>query len=132
MKFIRRTLDIDADTDARLRELAAERGQDVSAVLAEAVALLDSVLDIANPDIEEDRRRVREFTDPLRHPTGSGDGVIRQLGHRQGISAAAAAPHWIDFHVVRRRFGYRAVREFLHVNNPEAAMRALTRYLRCA
>ena len=61
MNIIRRTLDIDAGTDARLRELAAERGQDVSAVLAEAVALLDSVVDISNPDIEEDRRRLREF-----------------------------------------------------------------------
>ena len=61
MNIIRRTLDIDAGTDARLRELAAERGQDVSAVLAEAVALLDSVVDIGNPDIAEDRRRLREF-----------------------------------------------------------------------
>jgi len=61
MNIIRRTLDIDASTDVRLRELAAERGQDVSAVLAEAVALLDSVVDIGNPDIEEDRRRLREF-----------------------------------------------------------------------
>jgi len=49
------------DTDARLREFAAERGQDVAAVLAEAVAFLDSVVDIGNPDIEEDRRRLREF-----------------------------------------------------------------------
>jgi hypothetical protein len=40
--IVRRTLDIDADTDARLREMADERGQDVAAVLAEAVALLDS------------------------------------------------------------------------------------------
>jgi predicted transcriptional regulator len=61
MNIIRRTLDIDTGTDARLRELAAERGQDISAVLAEAVALLDSVVDIGNPDIEEDRRRLREF-----------------------------------------------------------------------
>jgi predicted transcriptional regulator len=61
MNFIRRTLEIDADTDARLRELAAERGQDVSAILAEAVALLDSVVDIAGPDIEEDRLRLDEF-----------------------------------------------------------------------
>jgi predicted transcriptional regulator len=59
--MIRRTLDIDADTDARLRELAAERGQDVAAVLAEAVALLDSVGDIAGPDVAEDRRRLDEF-----------------------------------------------------------------------
>jgi predicted transcriptional regulator len=61
MNVIRRTLDIDADTDARLRELAAERGQDVAAVLAEAVALLDAVIDIAGPDVAEDRRRLDEF-----------------------------------------------------------------------
>lgn len=61
MNLIRRTLDIDAATDARLRELAAERGQDEAAVLAEAVALLDSVVDIGNPDIAEDRRRLDEF-----------------------------------------------------------------------
>jgi predicted transcriptional regulator len=61
MNIIRRTLDIDADTDARLREMADERGQDVAAVLAEAVALLDSVVDIAGPDIGEDRRRLDVF-----------------------------------------------------------------------
>ena len=57
MNIIRRTL----DTDARLREMADERGQDVAAVLAEAVALLDSVVDIAGPDIAEDRRRLDDF-----------------------------------------------------------------------
>jgi predicted transcriptional regulator len=61
MNIVRRTLDIDADTDTRLREIAAERGQDVAAVLAEAVALLDSVVDIAGPDLAEDRRRLDEF-----------------------------------------------------------------------
>jgi predicted transcriptional regulator len=61
MNIIRRTLDIDAETDARLREMAIERGQDVAAVLAEAVALLDSVVDIAGPDIAEDRRRLEDF-----------------------------------------------------------------------
>ncbi|MBZ0139843.1 MAG: hypothetical protein K8H87_08710 [Pseudorhodoplanes sp.] len=61
MNLIRRTLDIDPLTDARLRELAAERGQDEAAVLAEAVALLDSVIDIGNPDIAEDRRRLDTF-----------------------------------------------------------------------
>jgi len=61
MNIIRRTLDIDADTDARLQEMADERGQDVAAVLAEAVALLDSVIDIAGPDIGEDRRRLDAF-----------------------------------------------------------------------
>lgn len=61
MNVIRRTVDLDPNTDARLNEMAAERGQDVASVLAEAVALLDSVVDIAGPDIEEDRRRIREF-----------------------------------------------------------------------
>jgi predicted transcriptional regulator len=61
MNLINRTLEIDADTDARLREMAKERGQDVAAVLAEAVALLDSVVDITGPDIAEDRRRYDEF-----------------------------------------------------------------------
>ncbi|HUI97465.1 MAG TPA: hypothetical protein VLX44_17045 [Xanthobacteraceae bacterium] len=61
MNIVRRTLDIDAETDARLRALAAERGQNVAAVLAEAVALLDSVVDIAGPDLAEDRRRLDEF-----------------------------------------------------------------------
>jgi hypothetical protein len=60
MNFVRRTLEIDADTDAGLRELATERGQDISAVLAEAVALLDSVVDIDKPDVEEDRRRLHQ------------------------------------------------------------------------
>jgi predicted transcriptional regulator len=61
MNRISRTLEIDAATDVRLREMATERGQDVAAVLAEAVALLDSVVDIAGPDIGEDRRRHDEF-----------------------------------------------------------------------
>jgi hypothetical protein len=59
--MIRRTLEIDAGTDARLTEMAAERGQDVAAVLAEAVALLDSVVESAVPDVAEDRRRLDEF-----------------------------------------------------------------------
>jgi hypothetical protein len=61
MNIIRRTLEIDAGTDARLTEMAAERGQDVAAVLADAVALLDSVVDLVGPDIAEDRRRLDEF-----------------------------------------------------------------------
>jgi predicted transcriptional regulator len=62
MNLVRRTLEMDAATDARLRELASERGQDVAAVLAEAVALLDSVVDIGSPDIAEDRRRLESFS----------------------------------------------------------------------
>lgn len=61
MNVVRRTLEIDSETDARLRALAAERGQDVAAVIAEAIALLDSVVDIGNPDIGEDRRRLEQF-----------------------------------------------------------------------
>lgn len=61
MNIVRRTLEIDAETDTRLREMADERGQDVAAVLAEAVALLDSVVDIAGPDVAEDRRRLDAF-----------------------------------------------------------------------
>ena len=61
MNIIRRTLEIDAGTDTRLTEMAAERGQDVAARLAEAVALLDSFVDLAGPDIAEDRRRLNEF-----------------------------------------------------------------------
>ena len=61
MNIVRRTLDIDTDTDTRLREMADERGQEVAAVLAEAVALLDSVVDIAGPDIGEDRRRLDAY-----------------------------------------------------------------------
>jgi predicted transcriptional regulator len=61
MNIIHRTLDVDADTDARLREMADERGQDVAAVLAEAVAVLDSLIDIAGPDIGEDHRRLDAF-----------------------------------------------------------------------
>jgi predicted transcriptional regulator len=61
MNIVRRTLDIDTDTDTRLRQMADERGQDVTAVLAEAVALLDSVIDIAGPDVGEDRRRLDAF-----------------------------------------------------------------------
>jgi predicted transcriptional regulator len=61
MNLVNRTLEIDAETDARLREMAKERGQDVAAVLAEAVALLDSVVDLAGPDVSEDRRRYDDF-----------------------------------------------------------------------
>ncbi len=61
MNIIRRTLEIDAGTDARLSEMAAERGQDVAAVVADAVALLDSVVDPAGADVAEDRRRLDEY-----------------------------------------------------------------------
>ncbi len=53
----RHTVEIDADTDVRLREMAVERGQDVSAVLADAVALLDAIASVG-PDVSEDARRL--------------------------------------------------------------------------
>lgn len=61
MNLVSRTLEIDADTDARLREIASERGKDVATVIAEAVALLDSVVDLTEPDIAEDLRRFEEY-----------------------------------------------------------------------
>jgi predicted transcriptional regulator len=61
MATVRRTLDLDPDTDARLSALAAEKGKDAAAVVADAVVLLDSIVDIEGPDIEEDLRRLREF-----------------------------------------------------------------------
>lgn len=41
--------------------MATERSQQVAAMLAEAVAPLDSVIDLAGPDISECRRRYGEF-----------------------------------------------------------------------
>lgn len=61
MVTVRRILDLDARTDARLTSLAAEKGQDAATVVSDAVALLDSIVDITGPDIEEDRRRYAEF-----------------------------------------------------------------------
>jgi predicted transcriptional regulator len=61
MNLIRRTIDLDATTDERLRTLAAERGQNEAAVLAEAIALLDSIIEIDAPDVAEDRRRLDQF-----------------------------------------------------------------------
>lgn len=61
MNLIRRTIELDPSTDERLRALAAERGQDEAAVLAEAIALLDSVIVIDAPDLAEDRRRLARY-----------------------------------------------------------------------
>ena len=61
MSTVRRTFDLDPDIDARINALAAEKGQDAAAVVADAVFLLDSIVDVEGPDIEEDLRRLREF-----------------------------------------------------------------------
>jgi predicted transcriptional regulator len=91
MNIIRRTLDIDADTDARLREMADERGQDVAAVLAEAVALLDSVVDISGPDIAEDRRRLDDFKKTRSAvPLDEVKGWVASWGSAQELPRPAA------------------------------------------
>jgi predicted transcriptional regulator len=61
MSTVRRILDLDPDTDARIEAIAAEKGQDAAAVVADAVELLDSLVNVEGPDVEEDLRRVREF-----------------------------------------------------------------------
>lgn len=61
MTTVRRTIELDEARDARLRELAAERGQDPSAVVGDALELLESVLAVEGPDVEEDLRRLRRF-----------------------------------------------------------------------
>ena len=61
MATVRRIFDLDPATDARLNALAAERSQDAAAVVADAVILLDSLIDIDGPGLEEDLRRLREF-----------------------------------------------------------------------
>ena len=44
-----------------MREIAAERGQDTASVVAEAVALLDAVMDVTEAEVAEDRRRLDAF-----------------------------------------------------------------------
>jgi predicted transcriptional regulator len=61
MNKVRRILELDPSTDARLREMAAQRGQEASEVVADAISLLQSVVNVEEPDIEEDLRRLREF-----------------------------------------------------------------------
>lgn len=61
MSTVRRVFDLDADTDAQLKFLAAERGQDAADVVADAAALLVSAVEIEDLDAEEDLRRLREF-----------------------------------------------------------------------
>lgn len=58
---MRYVLDLDPETDARIKTIAARTGQDATAVIADAVELLDSVIDINGPEIEEDIRRLEEF-----------------------------------------------------------------------
>src|SRR2546426_30254 len=61
MSTVRHTFELDVDTNERLLLLAAERGQDAASVVADAIALLASTVDIEEADIAEDLRRLREF-----------------------------------------------------------------------
>lgn len=61
MTTVRRVLELDPDTNARIDALAAQKGQDAAAVIADAVELLDSFGEIEEPDVEEDLRRLRAF-----------------------------------------------------------------------
>jgi predicted transcriptional regulator len=61
MGNVRLVLELDEETDARIKDLAARKGLDAAAVVADAVELLDSVIDVDGPDIEEDLRRLEEF-----------------------------------------------------------------------
>jgi hypothetical protein len=51
MSTVRRILDLDPETDARIETLAARKGQDASAVVADAVELLDSIVEMDGPDV---------------------------------------------------------------------------------
>ena len=62
MGTVRRVLELDEKTDALIEALVARKGKDVASVVADAVELLDSVIDVYDPDnLEEDLRRLEEF-----------------------------------------------------------------------
>ena len=61
MSTVRRILDLDPETSSRIDTLAAAKGQDAATIIADAVELLGSVVDVDEPDIDEDVRRLREF-----------------------------------------------------------------------
>jgi predicted transcriptional regulator len=61
MSTMRYILDLDPETDTRIKTIAARTGQDAATVVADAVELLASVTEINGPDIEEDIRRLEEF-----------------------------------------------------------------------
>jgi predicted transcriptional regulator len=61
MATVRRTLELDTETDARLCALADARGQEPSVIVSDALALLDSATDESDLEIEEDLRRLHEF-----------------------------------------------------------------------
>jgi predicted transcriptional regulator len=60
MEKVRHTVDLDVETEARLKSLAEERGQAEGEVIADALELLHAN-DADGPDIEEDLRRLEEF-----------------------------------------------------------------------
>jgi predicted transcriptional regulator len=60
MSKTRVTLDLDTETDARLRMLAERRRQEKSGVVSDALALLD-LFETEELKAEEDLRRLRAF-----------------------------------------------------------------------
>src|SRR5260221_730062 len=120
MNKVSRTLEIDAETDARLREMAAERGQEVAAVLAEAVALLDSVVDLAGPDIGEDRRRYDEFQRTrLAVPSDDVKAWVASWGVRRRIASSATAQGRMILLSPDAALDVERLRTFLDQTNPD-------------
>jgi hypothetical protein len=77
-------------------------------MLAEAVALLDSIVDIAGPDIGEDRRRYNEFkTTRLAVPLDGVKAWVASWGSANELPARNRAK-LDDFSFARRRRGCRA------------------------
>jgi predicted transcriptional regulator len=60
MSKTRVTLDLDMETDARLRMLAERRRQEKSGVVSDAIALLE-LFETEELSVEEDLRRLRAF-----------------------------------------------------------------------
>jgi predicted transcriptional regulator len=60
MEKVRHIVDLDVETEARLKSLAEERGQAEGEVIADALELLHAN-DADEPDLEETLRRLEEF-----------------------------------------------------------------------
>ena len=83
MSTIRRTFELDAETCDRLQSLEAERGQDGARVVADAIALLASLVEVEELDVEEDLRRLRKFEQTGEAVPGGGQSLGRVPGDTQ-------------------------------------------------
>jgi hypothetical protein len=114
---VRRILDLDPQTDARIETLAARMGQDAAAVVADAVELLDSVIDIDGPDVEEDVRRLREFEQTgERGPCRRGQGL--SLGARPASFHDRSRAKSMILFSSEAVSDIERVRKFLNIRNP--------------